>query len=101
VSLQNLDPKHEWFDLSVTLGDFRLERKHVRRFEAVWIKLGGNSAPMRLIADRIGKNEVHGYLGTPAPKPALSTSQRIKNAASPARSKSLAESHAPKQPNGG
>ena len=69
VSLQNVDQKRDCFDLSVLLGDFRLERKHVRRYEAVWINLGGNSAPIRLIADRIGRNEVHGYLGTPAPKP--------------------------------
>ena len=101
ISLQNLDPKREWFDLSVMLGDFRLERKHVRRFEAVWINLGGNNAPIRLIADRIGRNEVHGYLGTPAPKPPTSTSQRIKNAGSPTRGKSLAQSPSSTQPNGG
>ena len=101
VSMQNLDPKRECFDLSVMLGDFRLERKHVRRFEAVWINLGGNNAPIRLIADRIGRNGVHGYLGTPAPKPPTSTSQRIKNAGSPARDKSLAQSPSSKQPNGG
>jgi len=82
VSLQNVDQRRDCFDLSVMLGDFRLDRKHVRRYEPVWINLGGNSAPIRLIADRIGRNEVHGYLGTPAPKPGLTTSQRIKNAGS-------------------
>jgi hypothetical protein len=101
VALQNVDLRHDCFDLSVMLGDFRLDRKHVRRYEPVWIKLGGNSAPVRLIADRIGRNEVHGYLGTPAPKPALSTSQRIKNAGSSTRARSLAQSSAPRQPNGG
>ena len=90
VSLQNVDQKRDCFDLSVMLGDFRLDRKHVRRYEPVWINLGGNSAPIRLIADRIGRNEVHGYLGIPTPKPGLSTSQRVKNVGSSARGKSLA-----------
>ena len=101
VSLQNVDQKRDCFDLSVLLGDFKLDRKHVRRYEAVWINLGDNSAPIRLIADRIGRNEVHGYLGTPAPKPPQSTSQRIKNAGSSTRGKSVAQSRGSKQPNGG
>jgi hypothetical protein len=101
VSLQNVDQRRDCFDLSVLLGDFKLERKHVRRYEAVWINLGGNSAPIRLIADRIGRNEVHGYLGTPAPKPPSSTSQRIKNAGSSTRGKSVAQSRGSKQQNGG
>jgi hypothetical protein len=92
VSVQNVDQKRDCFDLSVMLGDFRLDRKHVRRYEPVWINLGGNSAPIRLIADRIGRNEVHGYLGIPAPKPGLSTSQRVKNAGSSTHGKSLAQS---------
>ena len=101
VALQNVDQRRDCFDLSVLLGDFRLERKHVRRYEAVWINLGGNSAPIRLIADRIGRNEVHGYLGTPAPKAPLSTSQRVKNAGSSTRGKSVAQSRGSKQQSGG
>jgi hypothetical protein len=93
--VQNVDQKRDCFDLSVMLGDFRLDRKHVRRYEPVWINLGGNSTPIRLIADRIGRNDVHGYLGTPAPKPGLSTSQRVKNAGSSTYGKSLAQSVAP------
>jgi len=100
VSLQNVDQKRDCFDLSVMLGDFRLDRKHVRRYEPVWINLGGNSAPIRLIADRIGRNEVHGYVGTPAPKPGLPASPR-KNAGSNTRGKSVAQSHTSRQQNGG
>jgi hypothetical protein len=101
VLLQNVDQKRDCFDLSVMLGDFRLDRKHVRRYEPVWINLGGNSAPIRLIADRIGRNEVHGYLGTPAPKPGLPASQRIKNAGPSTRGKSLAQPPASREQNGG
>ena len=101
VSLQNVDQKRDCFDLSVMLGDFRLDRKHVRRYEPVWINLGGNSAPIRLIADRIGRNEVHGYLGTPAPKPGVPTSQRVKNAGPSTRAKSLVQPPASREQNGG
>ena len=83
------------------LGDFRLDRKHVRRYEPVWINLGGNSAPIRLIADRIGRNEVHGYLGAPAPKPGAPASPRVKNAGPSTRAKSLAQPPASREQNGG
>ena len=65
VSMRNVDPKHDCYDLSVRMGDFRLDKKRVNRYEPVWINLGGSAAPIRLIADRIGKNGVHGYLSRP------------------------------------
>jgi hypothetical protein len=82
VSLHNLDRKHDYFDLSMMLGDFRLDRKHVRPSEPVWINLGGSSTPIRLVADRIRGNEVHGYLSILEPKPGPAQSRRITNAGS-------------------
>jgi hypothetical protein len=67
VSMRNVDSKHDCFDISVRMGDFRLDRKRVNRYEPVWVNLGGGAAPIRLIADRIGKNGVHGYLSRPQP----------------------------------
>jgi hypothetical protein len=65
VSMRNVDSKHDCFDISVKMGDFRLDKKRVNRYEPVWINLGDSTAPIRLIADRIGKNGVHGYLSRP------------------------------------
>ena len=59
------------------LGDFRLDRKHVRRYEAVWINLGDSATPVRFLADRIGRNDVHGYLITPDPKSPAAPARRI------------------------
>jgi len=91
VSLHNLDHQHDCFDLSVMLGDFKLDRKHVKRYEAVWINLGGSATPVRFVADRIGRNDVHGYLSTPEPKPPAAPARRITSAGSPTSGKYLAE----------
>ena len=90
VSLHNLDRQHDCFDLSVMLGDFRLDRKHVRRYEPVWINLGGSATPVRFVADRIGRNDVHGYLITPESK-STAPARRITSAGSLTSGKSLAE----------
>ena len=91
MSLHNLDRQHDCFDLSVMLGDFRLDRKHVRRYEAVWINLGDSATPVRFLADRIGRNDVHGYLITPDSKSPAAPARRITSAGSLTRGKSLAE----------
>ena len=100
VSLHNVDYRRDCFDLSVKLGDFQMDRKRVKRYEPVWINLGGNSAPVRLIADRIGKNGVHGYLTRPQPKGAASSTQRMKNAGTTARGKSPVEARVLRPQNG-
>ncbi len=87
VSLHNVDYKHDCYDLSVRMGDFKLDRKRVKRYEPVWINLGGSATPIRLIADRIGKNGVHGYLSRPQ--------------AATSRGKSPAESRVLRSQNGG
>ncbi len=91
VSLHNLDRQHDCFDLSVMLGDFRLDRKHVKRYEAVWINLGGSATPVRFVADRIDRNDVHGYLTTPEPKAPATPARRVTSAGSLTSGKSLAE----------
>jgi hypothetical protein len=99
VSLHNLDQKHKCFDLSVVLGDFRLEKKHVRLYEPVVINVGG-SAPVRLVADRIGRNEVHGSLSRPQAK-AAPASWRQTGSGSSTHSKALAAAAESRQPHGG
>jgi hypothetical protein len=91
VSLHNLDRQHDCFDLSVMLGDFRLDRKRVKRYEAVWINLGGSATPLRFVADRIDRNDVHGYLITPDPKSPAAPARRITSAGSLTSGKGWAE----------
>lgn len=64
VGLWKTDPKHETFDLSVLVDGHRFDKKHVRSDEALAISIGG-SQPMELIVNRVGKNEISGYLSKP------------------------------------
>ena len=90
MSLHNLDRQHDCFDLSVMLGDFRLDRTRVKRYEAVWINLGGTT-PVRFVADRIGRNDIHGYLITPDPKSPAAPTRRITSAGAPTTNRNMAE----------
>ncbi len=91
VSLHNLDRQHDCFDLSVMLGDFRLDRKRVKRYEPVWINLGGSATSVRFVADRIGRNDVHGYLSSAEPKPPATPARRITSAGAPTSGRNLTE----------
>ncbi len=73
------------------LGDLRLDRRRVKRYEAVWINLGGSATPVRFVADRIGRNDVHGYLTTPDPKSPAAPARRITSAGALTGGKNLAE----------
>ena len=88
LSLHTVDRKHGSFDLSVMLGDFKFDRKHVKLYESVWINLGAGTTPVRLVGERIVGNQLQGSLGSPAPKPS-----RPKTAGASTRPKALAESH--------
>lgn len=93
LSVRNLDYKHKAYDLSVILGSSRFERKHVKLHEAVWINLGGSATRVRLLADRFGRNEIHGSLSSPEPIPSRSSVR-------PSAAKTVADSHSPRQQHG-
>lgn len=62
VSLRRVDRKTKDFDLSFLDGNFRIDERHIRLHEPLWIHLSGRAKPVQLVTDRIGKNDVHGYL---------------------------------------
>lgn len=93
LSVHNLDQKHKEYDLSVILGSSRFERKHVKLHEAVWINLGGSATRVRLLADRLGRNEIHGSLSSPEPIPSRSSVR-------PTAAKTMAESRSTRQQHG-
>uniref|UniRef100_Q01XX0 Uncharacterized protein n=1 Tax=Solibacter usitatus (strain Ellin6076) TaxID=234267 RepID=Q01XX0_SOLUE len=68
VLVPKVDRERNRFDLFVRRGDLQYEKKQVRLHEAVWIDFGGGSAPVRVMADRILRYEVHGSLSS-APRP--------------------------------
>jgi uncharacterized coiled-coil protein SlyX len=68
LSVRKVDLKHKYFDLSMMVGDFKLDKNHVNLYEPVKINLSGQPAPVELVANRIDKNHVQGYLSEPKSK---------------------------------
>jgi hypothetical protein len=62
ISLRRIDLKHNDFDVFLLSGNLRINEKHIRLYEPIWIRIGGQAEPVQLLTDRIGKNYVHGYL---------------------------------------
>jgi hypothetical protein len=60
LSLRAVDVKHKHFDLCVTADEFKFE--HLNLHEPVWITLRDPSRRVELVAIRIDKNRVQGYL---------------------------------------
>lgn len=64
VGLWRTDPKHDTYDASVVIDGHRFDKKHISVDEALAIRIG--SAPaMELIVNRVGKNDITGYLSKP------------------------------------
>ena len=60
LSLRAVDVRHKHFDLCVTADEFKFE--HLNLLEPVWITLSDPSRRVELVAIRIDKNRVQGYL---------------------------------------
>jgi len=60
LSLRLVNVKYRYFDLCVMANDFKL--KHIKLREPVRINLEGSSRRLELVATRIDKNYVQGYL---------------------------------------
>lgn len=65
LSLRKANTKHAYYDVVMTVGDQRLEKKHVNLFEPVWITSPDQSQPVQLVVNQITKNEIKGYVSEP------------------------------------
>lgn len=82
VSLRSVDLTHKYFDLCVVADNFKL--KHINLHEPVSITLNKPLRRMELVATRLDKNHVQGYLSE-----------------LPYRKSELTASHVPPRPSGG
>jgi len=60
LSLRSVDPRHKYFDLSIMANDFKIE--HVNLREPVSMTVSDPSRRVELVATRIDKNQVQGYV---------------------------------------
>src|SRR5207302_1771865 len=65
LSLRRTDAKHRNYDLSMVVDDNRLDKKRVNLFEPIWIHSETGGQPVQIVVNKIGKNEVHGYISAP------------------------------------
>ena len=75
LSLRKADTKHKSFDMQMIVDDNQLSKKKVNLYEPVWIHTENESQPVQVVANRIDKDHIHGYVSAPKYKPSeLATS---------------------------
>ncbi|MGH9407225.1 MAG: hypothetical protein ACRD3D_15500 [Terriglobia bacterium] len=65
LALRHTSAKHQNYDLDLMVDDFKLTRKNVDLYEPVIFETSESPQPLELVVNRIGKNEVHGYISAP------------------------------------
>jgi hypothetical protein len=69
LSLRRADTKHKNYDLNLIVDDNDLSKKRVNLYEPIWIHTENESQPVQIVVNKVGKNEVHGYVSAPKYKP--------------------------------
>ena len=69
ISLRKADTKHKSFDMQLIVDDNQLTKKKVNLYEPVWIHTENESQPVQVVANRIDKDHIHGYVSAPKYKP--------------------------------
>ena len=65
LSLRRADAKHRNYDLSMVVDDNRLDKKRVNLYEPIWIHSETGGQPVQIVVNKVGRNEVHGYISAP------------------------------------
>jgi hypothetical protein len=65
LSLRKTNTKHDYFDVSMIVEDSTLEKKHVNLYEPVLVYPSSSLRPLEMVANRIDKNGIHGYVSEP------------------------------------
>jgi hypothetical protein len=70
VELRGTDIKRNQFTVALYVDDLRLEKKNRSVDEPIYFYTRGVRAPLELVVNRVGKNQVAGYLSVPKVQPA-------------------------------
>ncbi|MGH9402088.1 MAG: hypothetical protein ACRD2P_08280 [Terriglobia bacterium] len=65
LDLRHTNTKHLNYDVDLMVDDYKLAKKHVNLYEPVVLQTAESPQPLELVVNRIGKNEVHGYVSAP------------------------------------
>lgn len=64
IGLWRTDPKHGTYDVSLIVDGHRFDKERIGMDEALAIRIG-NAPAMELLVNRIGRNDISGYLSKP------------------------------------
>lgn len=65
LDLRHTSAKHQNYDVDLMVDDYKLSKKHVNLYEPVVLQTAESPQPLELVVNRIGKNEIHGYISAP------------------------------------
>ncbi|HEV2418635.1 MAG TPA: hypothetical protein VGX94_12585 [Terriglobia bacterium] len=65
LDLRHTSAKHQNYDVDLQVDDYKLSKKHVNLYEPVVLQTAESPQPLELVVNRIGKNEIHGYISAP------------------------------------
>jgi uncharacterized coiled-coil protein SlyX len=75
LEVRGTDTKKNLFTVALYVDDMRLEKKNRSVDEPIYFYTRGSRVPLELVINRVGKNQVTGYLSVPkAPQAAISAS---------------------------
>jgi hypothetical protein len=69
LEVRSTDVKKNLFTVALYVDDMRLEKKNRSVDEPIYFYTRGNRTPAELVVNRVGKNQVTGYLSMPKPSP--------------------------------
>ena len=69
ISLRKSNDKHKYCDLAMIVNDSEVSKKHVNLYEPVLFYPEGNSQPLQVVINSIGKDDARGYVSEPKYKP--------------------------------
>ncbi len=101
ISLRKTNAKKAYYDMVVLMDDFELTKKHVNLYEPVIFYPGDSTQPLELVVNRVGKDQVHGYVSESKYKPSELAATGPAGAEPSSPSKSDAEAiltHRPEPP---
>lgn len=85
LSLRKINTRHDYFDLLMLVDDFKLDKKHANLYEPGLVYPSDSRQPLDLVANRIDKDGIHGYISEPRHRePASEASSTGAVATSPA-----------------
>ena len=65
LSLRKADAKNKSYDIAMVVDDNQLTKKKINLYEPVWIHRTDDPQPVQIVVNKIGKDNIHGYVSAP------------------------------------